>query len=136
MTTKKAWTCGVCKESIASGEGWVLVMDAVTKSYPRQAAPDELPRPEGEGLQRFTMADLLAAVEPPAIAFAALHHACDPDPDTDPYWISVERAESLAAWVGWTHHLCEKRWMGKHDIENMLAYWFENRGESVHAQAG
>lgn len=81
-------------------------------------------------------ADLAKLEAPkPQIEFAAYHHACDPDPNKDPYWFDIERAPTLKSWCGWVHHLCGKTWMGKQDVERMLTFWFKNRGVDMHTLA-
>jgi hypothetical protein len=143
----KPWTCDVCKKPIASGDGYVLVMDAKTRNYPRRPTPEgvqltpeaiEKRRAEGQPTEppwgSFTLGEI--ADKPDEISFVAYHKECDPDAETNPYWISVERAETLEQWCGWVHHLCEKTWMSKHDIRELLGYWFENRGQDPYELAG
>jgi hypothetical protein len=95
---------------IHEGEGYVLVRHRKTRGDPNEARSDD---------------DL------PKIAFAAYHKTCDPDPETDAYWIAVERAATLTAWVWWTHHFTEKAWVSRDDLGRMMSFWFANRGVNL-----
>ncbi len=110
----KPWTCTQCKKPIASGDGYIVVMDPVSKGYPQTD-----PKP----------GDPRANVE-----FDVLHHNCDPYPNASPYGIDVEHASSLELWCHKVHHLAGKTWMGRFELQLMLELWFSNRGEDIHTQ--
>lgn len=139
-SSPKPWTCSKCEKPIATGEGSIDVMDAETHGYPRRPTSDEerltpeaIEERRKEGRPTQPPFDIVGLSEfednPIQIAFAAVHYDCAPDPDPNPYWIAVERADTLEKWCRWVHHLTGKGWMSKDDIARMLAFWFTNRGE-------
>jgi ribosomal protein L37AE/L43A len=138
----KPWTCDKCKQPIASGGGYVLVMDTKTHGYPIRRTPEEAQlkpeaiekrRAEGRPTEPPWEGVFLGEIDfkPNEISFAAYHKKCDPDGETNPYWISVERAETLEEWCAWVCHLCEKNWMGTSDLRTMIGFWFKNRGKDL-----
>jgi hypothetical protein len=142
-SSPKPWTCSVCKKPIAPGEGTIDIMDAESGGSPRRPTSDEerltpeaieerrkQGRPTEPPFDGVGLGEL--AHNPIQIAFGAYHYECAQKPDMEPYWIAVERAETLEAWCRWVHHLTEKSWMSKDDIARMLAFWFKNRGEDVY----
>jgi hypothetical protein len=144
----KPWTCEVCKKAISAGQGYVVVMDVDSHGHPRRPSANEVEftdvaiqerRSKGEPTE-VALADsyLISEVQVPKrqIEFGAFHQDCDPYPGTSAYGIEVQRADTLEAWCGWMHHLCGTGWMGLPDIRDMIAFWFGNRGQSIHAQAG
>lgn len=131
--TTKPWMCTHCKKPIAAGDGYILVMDPGSKGYPNPQ-PTKSDPPTDHGMTFQSFADLKP--RRPDVEYDVLHHECDPNPDTNPYWFAVERADTLEAWCGWVHHLGEKTWMGTWDMRRMIAFWFSNRGEDIYKQAG
>jgi hypothetical protein len=57
---------------------------------------------------------------PRAPHWAVLHRACDPQPESDDYWIGVERIRSLADVVAWSGHLVGKTWLPATDWAVLL----------------
>jgi hypothetical protein len=117
----------------------VLLMDAKTRGTPRRATPDdaqltsdaiERRRKEGRPIEPPYGGIGLGELDwpDPQIAFDALHEACDPDTETNPYWIEVSRAGTLEKWCAWVEHVSEKNWVGKSDLVRMIRFWFRNRG--------
>ncbi|TKD12363.1 hypothetical protein [Polyangium fumosum] len=142
-SSPKPWTCSKCKKPIAAGEGSVDVMDAETGGSPRRPTSSERRltpeaieerqkqgRPTQPPFDGFSIGELER--NPIQIAFGAYHFECVESADMEPYWIAVERAETLEQWCHWVHHLTEKTWMAKDDIARMLAFWFTNRGEDIY----
>lgn len=142
-SSPKPWTCSKCGKPIAAGEGSVDVMDTETGGSPRRPTSNEMrltpeaieerrkqgrpTEPPFDGIGLFELEH-----NPIQVAFAAYHYDCASEPDPNPYWIAVERAETLQQWCHWVHHLTEKSWMAKDDIARMLAFWFKNRGEDIY----
>jgi hypothetical protein len=140
-SSPKPWTCSKCQKPIAAGKGSIDVMDVETRGYPQRPTSDEerltpeaieKRRKEGRPTQPpFDSVELLEFEDNPIqIAFAAVHYGCAPDPDSNPYSIEVERAETLDVWCRWIDHVGGKRWLSKEDTLRMLAFWFTNRGEN------
>jgi len=143
----KPWTCTKCNQPIAAGTGTIDVMDAESGGHPRRATSEETrltpeaieerrkngrpTEPPFGGIRLFERAH-----NPIQIAFGAYHYECVQEPDAEPYYIAVERAQTLEEWCKWVHHLTRKRWMSKGDIARMLTFWFKNRGEDVHQLVG
>ncbi|HEY3816390.1 MAG TPA: hypothetical protein VGL81_04425 [Polyangiaceae bacterium] len=142
----KPWTCEVCKQPIEGKKGYVVIMDRVTRNHPTDPTPTDMQltdeaiaerRRNGEPTEPPFESVRMGEIKLPLDRnlFEAYHRDCDPDPDTNPYWISADEADSLEAWCAWMEHLCEKNWMGVPDLRNMIAFWFENRGDDLHAYA-
>jgi hypothetical protein len=129
------WVCDKCGRSIHDGEGAVEIVNnnpdlGATGDMPMEATPDF------EGVRDdLGFIDMGATVEarinhPVNIRFQAFHYKCAPK-DSQPYSIDVIKAATLEQWVGWVRHVSDKTWIGKTDINNMLDYWWENRGDRV-----
>lgn len=126
------WHCEVCDRAIRPGTGFVEIVDrpvrGLARGYPRDPTPEPPPVADGP-ISNVELAALALAGLEPRIAFRVAHHDCDPDPDGQGYWIAVERAATLEAWVSWALHVGQKCWMGQRDILSMLHFWFANRGQ-------
>ena len=47
---------------------------------------------------------------PRVCSLAGLHRDCDQDLERNDYWVSVERANTLARLIDWSAHLSGKVW--------------------------
>lgn len=138
---EKSWICSVCAKPIETKAGYILIKDAETGGYPRRATSRELKLKPEAIARREANGDPLAGLGVDLndleriryeIAFDALHRECDPRPESGEYWVAVDDAATLHAWVRWVHHLTEKNWMGVLDLRRMIEFWFSNRGEHLH----
>jgi hypothetical protein len=122
----KPWTCDVCGKPIRGATGYVTIADR-DGGYPaRHERPAIAPGPLTLG-ERLTRGEVQLQSD---IAIRAMHADCDPNPNTGEYWLGVERAQTLEAWVAWAAHLADKCWMGELEIKSFLGFWFTNRGVS------
>jgi hypothetical protein len=125
------WTCDACGTTIASGDGWIVVVDA-DDGGPARHVDERNRKPWPDVATASDLCRNMAEHTAHAAVCHAYHRACDPRPNGGEYWIHVERAATLEAWARWVYQLGEKNWMDKHDICQALAFWFENRGATIH----
>jgi hypothetical protein len=131
------WTCQYCGQHI-KGAGGIEIVNAdpalgPVGRYPRRGTPEWEPEPGGEG--ELPVLRTLADIElpEPSIAFRVMHLACDPDPETDGYWIKIEDAATGRDWLNWAAHLNEKTWMGREDITGFLRLGWRALADNVAA---
>lgn len=107
------WQCDICHQPVQGITGYlhVSVTDADARSRAVDAWEDAHP-----GV--CTMADALTH---PQLVHWHVHHAeCDPEPESDDYWIPVSRISTYAQVLGWTAHLMEKNWLNNTDWPALL----------------
>lgn len=69
------------------------------------------------GLVSYSLGDM---PDVPLGRWQAWHRQCDPHPDSNSYWIAVERCKTLGELVHWAGHLMQKNWMQDTDLSRLL----------------
>lgn len=113
------WTCDVCHKPIRDGGGYVqadshAATDLLRRERDEQATlrekyPDEMSIP----LSEIT---LHAPVK-----WSACHQECDPEPNTDTYWVATDRLRTTRDVLSFAAHMAGKRWTRKTDLLDFLA---------------
>lgn len=111
------WTCEICKKPIEKN-GIIEIIN----TNPEHGDVGGLPREESDDEASFK----------PNIKAIVFHKACDPHPESEGYWLGAERADTLADWCAWVHHLSEKTWVSREDLGRLLKFWFSNRGDDIY----
>lgn len=57
---------------------------------------------------------------PSRVAWQVVHATCDPHPESDGYWIPVERVDSVAAVLDWTLHLHGKGFLDSTNWDSLV----------------
>ncbi len=115
MTEPLAWDCEVCAEPIADSAGHVCV------SYRELHERTRLAREWDEqhaGTFAVSIGEFLTY--PATVSWRVLHARCDPEPDSDDYWIGVERIRTPGDVISWTAHLLGKRWLQVTNWDDLL----------------
>lgn len=113
-----AWTCEMCGEPIADGEGYVELPSSETQRYANEKREWEERHggsPHGRLLDMGALFDL-----PDEPHWWAVHRACDPEPSGGGYWFDIERIRTYADVLGWTAHLMGKCWFADTDWDQLL----------------
>lgn len=100
------WCCQRCDKPIADDDGYLHVNYAEINHVQRETAAWHKRHPAGtviSGAELFT--------HPGRAPWQAHHRACDPRPESNDYWIGVERIRTHLQVVKWTAHLMEKNWL-------------------------
>jgi hypothetical protein len=107
------WLCQSCQEPVADGAGYLHVNHTEVHHVQREHADFDKRHP---GV--VNMGELLAL---PDLAEWMVHHAtCDPRPESNDYWIGIERIRTHAAVINWTSHLMGKNWLTYTNWINLL----------------
>ena len=98
------WNCDVCGEAIELKAGYLTVsyveIDAHRKAL--QQWKDEHPG-------HIHTADELLEI-PDSVKWKALHQGCDPEPESNDYWIPLDDCRTDSDLLDWTLHLIRKNW--------------------------
>jgi hypothetical protein len=110
-TARVTWTCEVCGQPIADGEGYVAMSYAELHEYkPALKAWEERIAEAYPGPWRaYPFSELHD--HPSPVRWHVLHGRCDPRPEGDDYWIGTERIRTAADVISWSAHLLEKNWI-------------------------
>lgn len=73
----------------------------------------------GYSIYRWIPATALADLAGPA-RWRVHHRKCDPDPDGNDYWVSVNRVTSYEELLSWTAHLLNKTWLSDTDWSDFI----------------
>jgi predicted GIY-YIG superfamily endonuclease len=109
------WTCEICRLPIEDEEGYLTVdyekLHAYTAAVSAHDTRMEAAHPEwsGKRFKTFTLGELYDY--PDRVEWHTYHLRCDPDPETNDYWIGIERIRTLGQALGWASHLSEKVWL-------------------------
>lgn len=103
------WSCDVCGRRVAGGAGYLFVDRVRLAEHEDRMAVWE----EEQAVKRASRADgglvLMFASDfasmPNQVPWQVVHAACDPTPDSEGYWVPVDRVDSVAAVLDWTLHL-------------------------------
>jgi hypothetical protein len=102
------WRCLNCGEPVLDGTGYLHVNHTEIDSV--RAAHDAFDKRTHGVIAGKDWDDWFAL---PDHAPWGIHHAsCDPRPESNDYWVAIERVRTQAAMLTWTAHLMEKNWIG------------------------
>lgn len=110
------WTCRICEQDVADGEGYIELPDHEHRRYAAETAAWEAeygddPHEDVFGFKLLNLTAVLAMPKEPS--WQVLHRRCDPEPDDGGYWFDVARARTYPQILGWTTHLMEKEWLAR-----------------------
>jgi hypothetical protein len=101
------WACISCDELVDDNSGYLHVNHTEINHVEREYEAFEK-RSQGV-ISGEAWTELFALPDP---APWEVHHAsCDPRPESNDYWIGVERIRTQATLLSWTAHLMEKNWL-------------------------
>ena len=136
-TTSPHWVCQTCKQPITDGRGTIEIINTNPElgpvgGYPREATPEVAPVRTDSGFID-TVGTLEVLRDHKSNVDLLVYHTerCDPHPDTDGYHFDVNRAATLEHWCGWVFHLFDKTWMGRDDVQRLLAFWWDHNGQRL-----
>lgn len=120
-TITLTWFCDHCGLPVGDGDGYIEVDRSAAFENKRvwQAAKKE--RTDEHGWVMWGVQDLLQMPRP--VRWHVCHQGCDPSPESDSYWIDVERVRTLAGLLDLHGHMSEKNWTKYtdfHDIRRHL----------------
>lgn len=103
------WSCDVCGRRVAGGAGYLFV-DRVQLAehedrmavWEAEQAAKRASRADG-GLALMFASDF--ASMPNQVPWRVAHAKCDPHPESEDYWVPVERVDSVRKVLDWTLHL-------------------------------
>jgi hypothetical protein len=109
--TYLTWSCDVCKRPIPDDAGYITVPYAEIHAHREWNDEfDEMLRIRGNGgLAVYTLGELNGM--PDRARWHALHRSCDPNLDSNDYWIGVERIRTYPQVLEWSAHLLSKTWI-------------------------
>ena len=114
IADRVTWWCQQCREPVGDGDGYLHV--DVGRASRIVVAQRKWQRDHTE--QVFSLAQLRQV---PRVAQWRVHHRlCDPRPESDDYWIGVERVRTPAQLLRWTLHLQEKNWYAGADWSGLM----------------
>lgn len=124
MSRQVSWSCDVCGRPVGDGAGYLFV-DRVKlsefgdrmESWEAKQAAVRASR-SGGGLVVAYAVDFLSM--PDRVPWQTVHAACDPNPESEDYWIPVERVDSVAAVLDWTLHLHGKGFLESTNWESVI----------------
>jgi hypothetical protein len=105
--------CGACGAPIDSDSGWIVVDldDVMERERAWRSFRADNPGPHSIG-------QLLAL--PRRIEWKAWHRACDPDIESNAYYIESGSLTTWAQVAHWTAHLMEKSWLSNTNWDDVL----------------
>ncbi len=139
------WLCMVCARPL-EGRGTIQVHNSnpdlgPVGCYPLEPSPDQSPW-ANDPQHLFTQdIDITTPAEmahgqvrdaiwlgrrPKNVDFGCYHSGCNPFKDLSPY--QIPGSVDAEGWMGWVLHLSAKTWMGKWDLERMLAFYWTHKG--------
>ena len=119
------WACDVCGRPARGPDAYVCVdvrrAFEVWREHDRLDAEWEAEwraaHPQG-GLKTRSISDF--DVYPDLVPWEVVHRACDPNPERDDYWFSLDRCDTEARLLAWTAHLVDKTWLVWTDWAGLL----------------
>lgn len=127
--------CMVCGYDIDAGDGYLeLPLGRTLPKHPDSEAMRHMRWMVREDMRRIRRPDFdkveiivnYAATEDlmqDGAQWRVQHRHCDPDPDSNSYWISVERIYGHRDALGWIEHLLGKTWVGGTNLMAVAARW-------------
>lgn len=106
------WYCQVCGGSIAADQGYLHVdtrrAQEVKRAHEAWEADLRTRRASADGLLVYPVSEFMDL--PNQAPWEVHHRSCDPEPNRDDYWISVERIDRYWKVLHWTAHMLGKGW--------------------------
>lgn len=111
-TCSLVWICDVCQEPIEDDRGYITLSYADLGRYRRgvKAFDERIAEKYPGPLKCYPISELLHHY-PELAHWRVLHRKCDPNLQSDDYWISVERIRTAAELVHWCAHMLGKNWI-------------------------
>jgi hypothetical protein len=110
------YTCRTCRREVTSGGhlvvdmGQVARVERASEEFDAYLASKPFPVIEGDDWNRM----------PDLASWGVFHHACDPAPERNGYFIEIERVATWPALVRLIGHLAEKKWLKHTDLAALL----------------
>jgi hypothetical protein len=120
-----SWICDVCRAPVWDGDGYLTISDADIRRWKdlNRQWDEELDRrfPGKDEWRVYSFADPMLPPLDAIPRWRTLHGRCDPEPQTNDYWIGMERIREVSQVLSWTAHLIEsKEWLPETDWDDVL----------------
>lgn len=116
------WFCEVCERPVEDKSGYITINNDEVRQYEEQEQERE------EEIREARKTDPLAGVLsgsdimdlPSAPHWAVLHERCDPDTQSNDYWIGIDRIRTEIQFLHWSAHLHGKGWHASTDWDQLI----------------
>jgi hypothetical protein len=113
------WICQTCKRPMADGFFEIINVDpsvGEVGGHPVEPSEDDF---DDDGMPRR-----------PRIAFHVHHDGdCTVYAEREGYWTYIQNVVTADRYMALAAHVAEKTWMSRYDLQRMLHFWWNHKGE-------